>query len=169
MTPRDISRVTTVTPDGEPSSLAESDMRAAQAEGPARSQSSGLISSILGHGLPTDEGALAALRTLPRRAAPDLDFTDPIGAGKRVRDRIELLLELAGHRRNEQQVEPQLSTELQARLLTQAAELLSQLGDVDRAHATYIAAFAKDPAQRMAAQQLYRDYVRRGDFASADH
>ena|GEM_PF-3650128 len=170
MTPRDISRVTTVTPESDsPSKLAESDMRPAQAEGQPRSQSSGLISSILGHGLPTDEGALAALRTLPRRAAPDLDFTDPIGAGKRVRDRVDLLLELAGHRRNEQQLDPQLSTELQARLLTQAAELLSQLGDVDRAHATYIAAFAKDPAQPMAAQQLYRDYVRRGDFASADH
>ena len=170
MTPRDTSRVTTVTQGSEsPSSLADSDMRPAHAEGQARSPSSGLISSILGHGLPTDEGALAALRTLPRRAAPDLDFTDPIGAGKRVRDRVELLLELAGHRRNEQQLEPQLSTELQARLLSQAAELLSQLGDVDRAHATYIAAFAKDPGHRMAAQQLYRDYVRRGDFASADH
>ena len=170
MTPRDISRVTTITPDSDAQDkLADSDMRPANAEPQVRSPSSGLISSILGHGLPTDEGALAALRTLPRRAAPDLDFTDPIGAGKRVRDRVELLLELSGHRRNEQQLEPQLSTELQARLLTQAAELLSQLGDVDRAHATYIAAFAKDPAQRMAAQQLYRDYVRRGDFASADH
>lgn len=175
MSPRDISRASTAAQTQAtepPARRVEADSGLAPAgavsEELVRSPSGGLISSILGHGPPTDEGALAALRTLPRRAAPDPDFTDPIGAGKRVRERIDLLLELAGHRRNEQQAEPSASATVQARLLTQAAELLAQLGDSQRAHATYAAAFAKDPRQRLAAQQLYRDFVRSGDLASAD-
>jgi tetratricopeptide (TPR) repeat protein len=123
----------------------------------ARYPSGGLISSILGVSSQGDQGALAALRTLPRRAAPDPDYTDPVGVQERNQARVVLLLALA-----EQSAGPARS-----RSLTQAAELLFQLGERERAQELYRRALEADPENRLALQELARERVRAGDLVQA--
>lgn len=122
--------------------------------------SGGLISTILGQTTSVatgDQGALAALRTLPRRAAADADFSDPLDAAELAKARIGLLLQLA---------EPS-SGSTKARLLTQAAELITRQGDAERALQLYAAAVAADPTHRVAATQLRRERIKRGQLDAA--
>jgi len=112
----------------------------------------GLISAILGQVKPPtgDDGARAALRTLPRRSTPDADRSDPAAAQRETRARIELLLSIA-----EDQQGP-----TRARLLTQAAELLTQQSNLERAHALYQQALDADPNHRVAELALRRHTLR---------
>ena len=121
----------------------------------ARYPSTGLISTILGVSSQGDEGALAALRTLPRRAAPDPDYSDPSGAQARAELRVALLLSLA----------ERSSGAARAGCLIQAAELVAS--DRERAQALYRQALAADPGNRVASVQLSRQLVRTGDMAQA--
>jgi tetratricopeptide (TPR) repeat protein len=131
----------------------------AEATAEVRSPSGGLISSILGQasGAIGDEGALTALRTLPRRAQPDL--RDGVGRedAEQVRARIELLLHLA----------PRSQGAARARLQTAAAELLARRGEHDRAFASYQAARAADPSDRLVLRRLRREQLKRGLWAEA--
>lgn len=137
---------------------ARSDLSALAAA--ARTGSGALISTILGRSQPSaagDEGALAALRTLPRRAACDPDYADPIGRGERESQRLRLLSELAGASQGR----------AKARLLTQAAELATRAGDGERALGLYADAIAADPSHAVAAVQLRRHRLRRGELQAA--
>jgi tetratricopeptide (TPR) repeat protein len=126
---------------------------------PPRMPSGGLISMILGHVVEPsgDDGARAALRTLPRRASPDLDYTDPVGAEQRIQARIDLLLTLA----------PNQAPATRSRILTQAAELLLQQGERERAVSAYADAVAADRTNRLAALQLRRQHIKDGRLAEA--
>jgi tetratricopeptide (TPR) repeat protein len=132
----------------------------AAAEHETRNQgSSGLISSILG-AEPTsqpdpDEGARAALRTLPRRAAPDLGAVSDNSAHNA--ERTALLLHLA-----------QRSSGIdKARLLTSASELFGRAGEVERARAQLSAAVTLDPHNRVALRRLRREHQRAGELSQA--
>jgi len=134
-------------------------VRGAESDPAPRMPSGGLISTILGQApAPAgDEGALAALRTLPRRAAADPDWNDPVEAEERAASRIELLLALARDQRGP----------ARARLLTQAAELMQQQSEHERAATAYAEALEADPSQRAAALQVRRQHLRQGRLQDA--
>jgi len=108
----------------------------------------GLISAILGQVKPAtgDDGAQAALRTLPKRSTLNTDRSDPAAAQRAKHARIELLLSIADDQQGP----------ARARSLTQAAELLSQQSDIERALALYNRALEADPNNRIAELALRR-------------
>ena len=97
-----------------------------------------------------------------------LDYTDPIGAGQRVRDRVELLLELAGHDKTTSSRRLSCSRTCKRACSPKPRSCSPSSATSSARMPPTCWRLPKIPRQRMAAQQLYRDYVRRGDFASAD-
>ncbi len=117
----------------------------------------GLISSLLGHerALADDEGALAALRTLPRRKHRSMPLP-LVGRGSEAA-RARLLWDLA----------ERSSGGSATRLYLAAAELYARSAEPERARQAHAAAHASDPSDAEALRRHLSDCLAQADHARA--